>query len=81
MSTRLQRHIHHRPTRILTPLGAIHQSRPLCMQPTQLRMKPLADDLAIPSDHRPHKRIRTHSPPPVLRKLQSPQQMTSIRVS
>jgi hypothetical protein len=81
MSTRLQRHVHHRPSRILPPLAAISESRPLSVQPPQLSMKPLANHRSVPHNNSSNQRVRAHSTPPVLRKLQSPQQMTAIRVS
>jgi hypothetical protein len=79
MSTGLQGDIHSRPRRLLPPLPAIGQRRPLGVKSPQLSMKPLADDRAIANHDRTHERIRAYPPPPVLRELQSPLQMSLIR--
>jgi hypothetical protein len=49
------------------------------MKVSQLRVKPLANDLAITHHNRPDKRIRTDPPATTLRKLQSPLQVFAIR--
>ena len=81
MRAGLQRHVHRRPGRILAPLAAIRQRRPLGVQPAQLGMKPLADHLAVADDHRADQGIRADAPAPALSKLQSPPQMSLIRGS
>jgi hypothetical protein len=58
---------------------AILQRRTLSMQPPQLSMKPLTNNLAIPHDHGSNQRIRTHMPAPAPSKLQRPPQMSLIR--
>ena len=75
----LQRHVHRRPSRVLAPLPAILQRRPLGVQPAQLGMKPLADHLAVTHDHGADQRIRADSPAPALGKLQRPPQVRPIR--
>jgi hypothetical protein len=77
----LQRHVHHRPSRILSPLAAVIERSPLSMQPTQLSMKPFADHLPVPHHQSSHQGVRANTPAPTLSKLQSSLQMTSIRVS
>jgi len=81
MRTGLQRHVHSRPRRILTPLPAIRQSRPLRMQPPQFRMKPLADHLAISDDHSSNQRIGADPTTPPLSQLESPLQVSLIHGS
>jgi hypothetical protein len=72
----LQRHIHSRPTRVLSAIG---QRRPLSMQIPKLSVKPLANHLAITHNDSPHERIRTDPPPPILRQPKCPQQVPTIR--
>src|ERR1044072_1258162 len=76
----LQRHVHRRPRRILAPLPAIPQRRPLGMQPTKLCMKPLADHDPIPNDNRSNKRIGTNPPAPALSELERPSQVDAVRI-
>jgi hypothetical protein len=49
------------------------------MQPAELSMKSLANDLAITHNDRTHERIRTDSTTPALRKLKRPPQVLTIR--
>jgi hypothetical protein len=49
------------------------------MQIAQLSVKPLADNLAVPDDHRSNERIRADSPAPALGKLKSPLQVRPVR--
>jgi hypothetical protein len=49
------------------------------MQIAQLRVKPLANDLAIPHHNRSNKGIRANFPAPELRQLKRPPEMRSIR--
>jgi hypothetical protein len=81
MRTRLQRHIHSRPSRILPLLPTIRQRRPLSMQSAQLSMKPLADHNPVTHNHSSNQGVRAYTPAPTLSKLQNSPQMTSIRVS
>jgi len=76
MCTGLKRHVHGRPSRILTPLPTILQRRALSMQPTQLSMKPLANNLPIPHNNSSHQRVGANAPAPTLSKHQSSPQMT-----
>jgi hypothetical protein len=79
MRTGLQSHVHSRPSRVLPALPAIGKSRPLSMQPAQLSVKPLADDIPISHNNSSDKRIRTHLAPPVLGKLKRMAHMCSFR--
>ncbi len=81
MSTRLQRHVHSRASRILIPLPAIRQSCPLSVQPPQLSMKPLANYLPATHNNSSNQRIRANTPTPPLSKRQSSLQMLLIRGS
>ena len=60
-------------------LAAVGQRRPLRVQPAELGVKPLADDLAVAHDDRADQRIRADPPPPALGQLQRPPQMRLIR--
>ena len=66
MRAGLQRHVHRRPTRVLAAIATVLQRRPLSVQPTELRMKPLTDHFAVTHYDSPHKRVRTDPPPPAL---------------
>jgi hypothetical protein len=79
MRTGLERHVHGRPRRIRVPSAAVLKSRPLRVQATKLRVKPLANDLTLPNYNSPDKRIGTDPPTPTLRKLQRPREMAPIR--
>ena len=76
---RLQRQVHRRPGRIVAPLGAIGQRRPLRVQIAKLGVESLADHLASPHHDSSDERIGTDSPPPALRKLKRPPQWLLIR--
>ncbi len=80
MSTGLQRHVHSRPSRILSPLPAVLQRRPLSMQIPQLGMKPLTDHPAIPHNHSPDQWIRADPPATALSQLQGSPQMVPVGV-
>jgi hypothetical protein len=69
MRTRLKRHIHGRPSRILPPPRTIGKRRPLSMQLPKFRMEALANNAAITHDNRANEGIRTNSPAPVLSQL------------
>ena len=77
--TRLERHVHRRPGRILPPPPAVLQRHPLRVEIPQLGVKTLADDLPILDDHSPDQRVRTHTPTPPLGQFQRPLEVRSIR--
>jgi hypothetical protein len=79
MSTRLQGHVHSRPTKVVPLCPAVFESRSLRVQIAELGVKPLTDNLAITHNDSSNKRIRTDPPPPALRKLTSPPQVSFIR--
>ncbi len=58
---------------------AVGKRRPLSVESTELRVKSLADDLAIAYDDRAHQGIRANPPASALSKLKRPAQMGSIR--
>jgi hypothetical protein len=77
--TRLQRHVHGRPGRILSAFAAILQRRPLRMQLTEFGVPSLPNDLAVTHDDRTDEGIRTDPTSPALSKLQRPLQVLPIR--
>ena len=72
-------------TYIVAPAGSSPRSAqslkrsPLGMQIPKLSVVALADHSAISHNDRSHQRIRADSPPPELRKLQSPPKMSQVR--
>jgi len=78
MRTRLQRHVHSRPRRILPTLPAILERRPLGVQTAKLGVKSLADHRSVTHKNRSNQRVRADTAPPALRKLQSPLQVGSV---
>jgi len=79
MRTWLQRHVHSRPGRILSPALAIGKRRPLSVQITKLSVKSLADDLTIANDHRTNQGVWAYFPAPALRQPKRPPEVLTIR--
>ena len=76
----LQRHVHRRPGRVLAPLGGVRQRRPLGVQPAELGVEALPDNLPVADDDRADQRIRAHPTAAALGQLERPSQEIQSRL-